>query len=621
MNAICGFHRRDGAIRAQAGDGLDAMLAVLGGHGEDGARWTEGMAGLGCRRLSASAAGKDRVEAALCFDRDAGLVLAADARLDDRGALCAALGVPGAERPGLTDGDLILRAWTRWRRDCPNHLLGDYAFAVWDAHRRILFCARDHIGVRPFYYALNGKQFVFASAVEAILAVPGVSAALDEARVAAHLTSEMLPGDTGTFFEAVRKLPPGHTLTVEEASRGVGPPRVRIERYWHPEHAPLARPATDDAYAEQFLDLCAQAVRDRLRGGSVGVHLSGGLDSSSIAVLAARELRREGRPPPCAFTWLPPLGAAPPKPEHAREYALIDAVARQEGLQTFFCAISPEEMLAVLRSDVALPGVQVHACEEPVQQCAAARNVDVLLSGWGGDECVSFNGRGHLQHLLLSGRWRRLATACRSQEAPALRFMARIVLPLLHPALPRMLQWRREGRPARRWLIDPAFARRVKPSAPAPARAIGVRRTQLRLLQTGHLGLRMEGWAASGARRGIEYRYPLLDRRLVEFALGLPLEQFCRGRWSRWLMRRGLREVLPRDIRWNRSKVDPARIEMTTDAKGLALPTIRRLLTERTPSRACYVDMPGLWELLEPDRHRTNPYGAPLRKALEFLDF
>ena len=71
MNAICGLHRRDGAIRAQAGDGLDAMLAALGGHGEDGARWTEGMAGLGCRRLSASAAGKDRAEAALCFDRDA----------------------------------------------------------------------------------------------------------------------------------------------------------------------------------------------------------------------------------------------------------------------------------------------------------------------------------------------------------------------------------------------------------------------------------------------------------------------------------------------------------------------------------------------------------------------
>ena len=616
MAAICGVRIVDGSADAGA---LDAMLGELADYGEVCSVWSEGRVGLG-RRERAAPAGHGG-GSALCTDQAAGLALVADARIDDRGRLCDALRVPVAERGAIADEHLIRLAWLRWGRSCPRHLLGDYAFAVWDAHRRTLFCARDHIGVRPFYYALDSGRFVFASAVEAVLAVPGVSAALDEATVAAHLTSEMLSGDTGTFFEAVRKLPPGHTLTVEEALRGTGPLRVRIERYWHPEHAPLARPATDDAYAEQFLDLYTQAVRDRLRGGSVGVHLSGGLDSSSITVLAARELRREGRPPPCAFTWLPPLGAAPPQPKPAREYALVDAVARQEGLQTFFCAISPEEMLTVLRSDVALPGVQVHACEEPVQQCAAARNVGVLLSGWGGDECVSFNGRGHLQHLLLSGRWRQLVTVCRSQETPALRFMARIVLPLLHPEFPRMLQWRREGRPARRWLIDPAFARRVKPSAPAPARAIGVRRTQLQLLRTGALSLRMEGWAASGARRGIEYRYPLLDRRLVEFALGLPPEQFHRGRWTRWLMRHGLREVLPRDVRWNRSKVDPARIEMAADAKLRVLPTVRRLLTERTPSRACYVDMPGLWEELEPDRHRANPYGAPLRKALEFLDF
>ena len=109
------------------GDGLDAMLAALGGHGEGGARWTEGMAGLGCRRLSASATGKDRVEAALCFDRDAGLVLAADAGRRPRGVLRRARRVRrGTLRPD-TDGDLILRVWTRWGRDCPNHLLGDYS--------------------------------------------------------------------------------------------------------------------------------------------------------------------------------------------------------------------------------------------------------------------------------------------------------------------------------------------------------------------------------------------------------------------------------------------------------------------------------------------------------------
>ena len=122
MNAICGFHLRE----AGEAHRLDIMLAALGDPGEDGARWTEGAVGLGCRRLPASVTGKDRTEPPLHFDRDAGLVLAADARLDDQSALCATLGVPCAERTGLTDSDLILRAYTRWGRDCPNRLLGDY---------------------------------------------------------------------------------------------------------------------------------------------------------------------------------------------------------------------------------------------------------------------------------------------------------------------------------------------------------------------------------------------------------------------------------------------------------------------------------------------------------------
>ena len=411
------------------------MLAALADHGPERATWTEGGSGLG-RRGAPSPEPDPSGRSAHPFpvDHGAGLVVAADARLDDRDALCDALGVPLPERAGLTDAELILRAFMRWGRDCPHHLLGDYAFAVRDRRRRTLFCARDHIGARPFYYALTTRRFVFASAVEAVLAAPDVSDALDERVVATHLTVEALRSGARTFFAAVRKLPPGHTLTVEAGrpEDGSGGPRVRIEQYWHPERAPAARPASDDAYAEQLLDLYTQAVRDRLRGGPVGVHLSGGLDSSSVAVLAAREARRRGHPPPLAFTWLPEPGARslrrrkivqpgperrgrgdacvaptvasfstaqtprPPKPEHAREYALVDAVCAQEGLQTCHGAPTPDDVLGVLRLDGTLPGVQVHLNEEIVQRHAAARGVRVLLSGWGGDEGVSFHGRGVL---------------------------------------------------------------------------------------------------------------------------------------------------------------------------------------------------------------------------------
>ena len=591
------------------------MLDTLPGGGPERTAWPDRNVGLGCRE--AATGGQ-----ATCADPAAGVAGVVDARLDDRDGLCDALGITFAERIAVSDGQLILRAWLRWGENCPRQLLGDYAFALWDARRHRLFCARDHAGARPFYYALPKDGFVFASAVEAVLAAPDVGNALDEAVVAAHLAS-LHCSDAHTFFAAVRKLPPGHALCLEWTPAGNGGLRrtMRLMRHWRPERVPAAKPAADDDYGEQFRHLLAQAVRDRLRGcdaGTVGTHLSGGLDSSSVAVAAARELGRRGLPPPLAFSWLPRLGDAPPKAKHAPEYALVDAVGTQEGLAVIHGAPSAADVVDVLRCDGALPGIHVHVNEAIAQRHAAARGMRVLLSGWGGDECVSFGGRGHWQALLLRGRWRLLAAEWRAQELSALRFLAHVVLPVLHPALVPALSG--QGPRRNRWLIDAAFARRVGSFDTPTRRTIGVRRTQLRLLQAGHLVERMEGWAASGAARGIEYRYPLLDRRLLEFALSLPPEQFRRGRWGRWLFRQGCEPLLPAEVCWNRRKADPARSEPLQDAFVEAFPAIRRRLEERTPSRAGYVAMPRLLERLDAARFRARPEPGPMMRALQFLD-
>ena len=620
MASVCGILR----FRKAGPGGLSAMLAALPGRGTDAARWLGGDVGFGCRALRPPE--EARAESPLHFDREAGLAVAADARLDDRDALSDSLGVHRSERAALPDGDLILRAWRRWGRRCPNHLLGDYAFAVWDAGRRTLFCARDHAGVKPLYYSLTARSFVFASAVEAVLAAPDVSGALDEATVAESLTRVALSTTTRTFFQAVRKAPPGHALTVE----GVSPAsssRMRVERYWRPEErAPRPRPVSDAACAEELLDLCARAVEDRLRGGPVGVHLSGGLDSSSVAVLAARGLRRRGRPPPPAFSWLPPLHGLPPGEAHAPEYARIDAVCAREGLRVLHCqGLGVEDVVSAMRRDGAYPHVTFH--DETVHRRAEEQGVRVLLSGLGGDEGISSNGRRYHAHLLLGGRWWRLAAECRAHERPV-RLLARTALRLVHPRLPRKVDrlWRPRPPPhyGEHWLIDPAFARRVKPPSVEPNRAVGVRRTQLWwLLRQGFLSGRMEGEAASGALYGIEYRYPLLDRRLLEFALGLPPEQFRRGRWGRWLMRSATAPLLPPDIRWNPSKADPARYEPERDAFARALPAIRRAILARgeAMARARYVDVPRLLERLDTDRYLAWDRPAPIMNALQLLDF
>ena len=614
MSAVCGLLRSGGA-----GHSLAPVLAKLNAYGTGSHAWPADDVALGVRgEGEATDAGLSRPPDA------AGVAVAADCRLDNRAELCDALGIRAAERGRHTDGELIRCAWLRWREECPDRLLGDYAFAVWDARRRILFCARDQVGVKPFYYALAPTQFVFASAVEAVLAAPFVGQELNDATVAAWLTRVSLTSATRTFFKAVRKLPPGHALALTCGSRI----RAKLLRHWRPERTPKAAPASDDACAERLRHLHRQAVNARLPASSrVGAHLSGGLDSSGITVQAARELRRQGRASPLAFSWLPTLREASSPAAQQLEYRLVQAVCAQERLQVFHRAPSVNDLVEVLSRDAAFPGAHVHLNEDVVQRCAAAQGVKVLLSGWGGDEGPSFNGRGGNAQLLLSGRWRELLSNRRSDEA-ALRFLTEVLLRLAHPSLPENLRrlLRGEAPPHRRWLVEPAFARRTKPLAAPAQRFIGMRRTMLWLLQAGHLAERMEGWHASGAQLGIEYRYPLLDRRLLEFALSLPPEQFQRRGCKRWLMRHALSPLLPHAIVWRSDKADPVRFQALKAAFAQALPVVRQRLERRLqsghpPSRAHYIDMPRLLERLRADRFSTWTHIPPVRTALQFLDF
>jgi asparagine synthase (glutamine-hydrolysing) len=615
MSMICGLrHYRAGGM-----EGLEDMLAALPGHeAETSGKWTEDSVGLVWR--GRGGVGQAAVQSPR-FDAASGLAITASIRLDRRDDLCEALGIPGGDRAGLPDSALVLRSYARWGRACPERLFGDFAFALWNAKTETLFCARDHAGVRPLYYALAPESVVFASDIGAVLAAPGVSGDLDERALVTRLTYGARSLGDRTCYRAVRRLLPGHALTVERGS-------ARVERWWRPEDTPPLPGASDDDLAAACLALLSEAVRDRVRdAGSVGAHVSGGLDSSAVAVLAARELRRRGRPVPSAFAWHPPPGPGIPD-SAAAEYNRIEAVGRAEGLQVFYRPPTAHDVAAFMRRDGIRcdEGSLVH--EEVVQRAAAAQGVEVLLSGWGGDEGVSFNGRGYFPQLLRSGRvrelWRELGAR---RRRPLAVLLTEAALPLVSPGAARMVrELRRRKLPFRRnvTLVHPAFARRVRPLPAGAGRPrAGVRAMQLYLLQHGHLSRRMEGWAASGARHGIEYRYPLLDRRVLEFALGMPPEQYRRGRWSRWLMRRALDPVLPPEVCWNADKRDPARFEPLRDTFMESLPGLRHLIEERPtpPSRARYLDMPRLLEQLDPERWRASGGSAPVANALRFLDF
>ena len=184
MSGIAAVWRLDGAPLDRTT--LDRVTERLAPRAADAVgTWLDGPVGLGHRMLHAT---PESLQQKLPLTGDTGeVVVTADARLDNRADLIPAFGLAHRAADGISDGELILRAWERWGEECPAHLLGDFTFALWDARRRVLFCARDPAGVKPLYYHLGPRLFALATETGALLAVPDIPRRLDELRIAAYL--------------------------------------------------------------------------------------------------------------------------------------------------------------------------------------------------------------------------------------------------------------------------------------------------------------------------------------------------------------------------------------------------------------------------------------------------
>ena len=296
MSGICGLFNIDGAPVAESE--LRSMTAMLERRGpERTGKWRDSKIGLGHTLLATTPE--------LLFEKqpfehaETGCVITADVRLDNRIELNEALAL---RKPLESTGDaeIILLAYLAWGEDCVNRLLGDFAFAIWDPRHQMLFCARDHFGMRPLYYHHSpGQRFLFASDARAILVLPQVPYRINEGRVADFLVPEFEWYDyTSTFFE-------------ERVSSPTGPPGDRyifrhldVAEYWRVQPGPELGQLSDDDYREGFVDVFTKAVDARLRAphGKVGSMLSGGMDSGSIAAIATDVLAKRGGGPLRTFS-------------------------------------------------------------------------------------------------------------------------------------------------------------------------------------------------------------------------------------------------------------------------------------------------------------------------------
>ncbi|MGX5802270.1 lasso peptide isopeptide bond-forming cyclase [Bradyrhizobium sp. Arg314] len=559
MSGIAGIVLNDNGRPTAAGD-IQQMLSRMRHRARDGSSWwKDGGVVLGHAWLDTT--GEDGPGPLTMAGGK--LAITADCRLDNRDELLARL---GQRDRSIADAVLIMRAYLKWGEACPTYLQGDFAFAIWDGERRALFCARDHFGVKPFYYHSTDRRFAFASEIGPILALDGVGRRLSEHQISGFLAG--LPDDPqATPYAEIFRLPARHSMMVVDR-------QVILRRYWQIE--PSQRPPRTDA-AEEFRHLFAQSVENRMRGTSaVGAMLSGGLDSSSIACLAGLRAAAKRDPKLKTFSLVFDKGSS------MDEKPFIDAVLDDNPLDATLIAVGNyapfaefERILQEQEGTFLAPGLSL---TRDLYRMAGAKGVKVLLDGHGGDEVVS-QGHGHLHELANAGRWlelwRELHSAANTYGEGMLSLYFKF-LTIYGPAwriarmraMAKRLAGKMRHRPAqaqRAWagLVNPELARRTDlaerfhrsgymPAAVSASEAL----THRWLLSTGLVPHAFEVLDKAAANFGVEPRYPFWDKPLVEFCLALPGEEKLKDGFGRHVLRRAMQGVLPPAVQWRRDKID-----------------------------------------------------------------
>jgi asparagine synthase (glutamine-hydrolysing) len=541
------------AVRSLDGSGVEPALIVrmlgagrlvaFGGESplaaDIEATWVEGEVGLGEARFGLT---EELRPGGSLRDDQRDLVLAWDGRLDNRDDLLISLG-SGRSGPAPTDDMLVLDAYARWGVTCIDRLLGDFAFVLWDGRERRLFAARDHIGVRPLHYAFDGRSLVVASRIGQVLEGAHIERRLNETVVADCLG--LNPSNpTETPFQGVWRVPAAHVLQHDRGARA-----PRIWRYWELRERPVITYRSDDEYVAHFREVAGKAVRSRLRSpGPVGVMLSGGLDSSTIACLASELLDTHNNGRLATFT------AVFDRLSEADEQRYVEALVSRRGFEAHY--VAADEMWT---SKDATP--RAGSWDEPFEGIldgfagvvfdrVQQEKVCVLLDGHGGN--TLFGGSMYyLLDLLLERRWAVLAHELRCWPWTAWpRIVQRYVIAplcgrrpgrdLIDETAPKLPEWVRsefaarcEARRRLRVVYPPRQFRRPSGQYEADAIALFQAWAGLRFLQSEAL------------RRGIDLRHPLFDVRLIDFFLRIPSSQKVQNGCNKALVRRAMGQVFP----------------------------------------------------------------------------
>ena len=556
MSGIFGLWRLDG--RRVEVEALDRMSGVLAHRGPNGVEtWSDGSMGIG--HLMFHTTPESLLEEQPLVARDGRLVLAADARIDNRDELIRTLGFSGRETWRVTDADLILASYERWSDHCGEHLLGDFAFVLWDKDRESLLCVRDHFGVKPLvYFHLPGRLFAFASEVNALLTLTEMSDEIDELEMARQLMIPVREDSSATWYRQAKRVRPAHALNVWRDA-------IREREYWELDPGKSLILRSDEEYAEAVRETFLEAVRCRLRSShEVACMLSGGIDSSSITCAAAQLLRGSGRGGP-----LRTLSAVYDVASSSDERHYIQEVVRAYDIRPhFFSADSVNPLADFERFNWLIDGANTANnlyLNWNLFRTAAESGARVVLDGYDGDTTVS-HGTGRLNELAYKNQWWSLFWEVKAfAETTGIPWRAAVrswamgfwLRPLAR-TVRRTVGTRKRQMPSNAplWsrMITPDYRKVLEEHLVTVPASRTEREEHYRRLKTSRFGQWAGVLEVVGAGAGVDVRLPFFDVRLVELCLSLPPEQKLRRGWSRYVMRNAMQGILPESIRLRRGK-------------------------------------------------------------------
>jgi asparagine synthase (glutamine-hydrolysing) len=535
MSGIVGIINGDGAPLDT--ELLQRMTEALDFRGPDAQQvWHQGHVGFGHTMLRTTLEAQHEIQPHTLEGR---VWITADARIDARDDLTRKLRAQGQEiPPGTTDPEFILYAYRVWGTDCVHHLLGDFAFAIWDADHRRLFCARDHFGVKPFYYTCKSKLLIFSNTLKVLLQHPAVTTEINEQFIGDFLLFGINYDFSITAFADVQRLPPAHYLTFSQ--RGLG-----LHRYWNLTDQTELQYQRADEYVERFKELLKVAVTDRLRTNHVSVFMSGGLDSTTLAAIAKESLRQQytdfGLRANCVvYDHL--------IPDQERHYAGLAAKSLNLPIEFLaaddYAPFESEDTPALCRPE---PYINTHLSVflDLVRQTAAHSRV--ALTGYDGDALLSERPQPYFHYLLQKRQLVRLLHSLGqyvqvAKEPPPVgfrnwlqRWRGRQRPPLTYPVWLNTDFARRVDLPARWQKINAAQAVR------------GLRPNAWHTLNLPNLREILDQYDPGLHYVPLEVRHPLLDLRLIDYLWSIPPVP--------WLIRKHLLKtvtdgILPDEIRY-----------------------------------------------------------------------